>query len=370
MKSDLSMSSNPNRVSGIRSVVAPPLAKLCLDKGADMDRPRGWVTFTVFVECLIVIFIVQIVDCSRASAQSYPTRPVTIVVPYAAGGGIDMIARMLAQHFSEKLGQPFVVENRLGAGGVIASTFVARAAADGYTLLLASDAQFAIQVPLRKNLPYNPVKDFAPIGIAGSTPFALLVNPSVPANSLSEFIALAKNKPGDIAYGSSGVGGTPHLVMEMFTSMSGTTLRHVPYKGTSQALNDLISGTIPVMFSGLTGVPALLSTGKLRALGISSTSRLKIFPSIPTVAESGLPGFEAFGFVLLAAPAGTSNVIVKRLYAELYAFSESPGLQERFDSIGYLAERSPPPEQLAKFIDNQIVLWTDVIGKAGLAHSQ
>jgi tripartite-type tricarboxylate transporter receptor subunit TctC len=153
-----------------------------------------------------------------ANAQAYPERPVTIVVPYAAGGGIDVIARLLAQRLADKLGHPFVVENRLGAGGVIASTFVARAPADGYTLLLASAAQFAIQVPLRKNLPYNPLKDFAPVGIAGSTPFALLVNRSMPANSLSEFIAAAQSKPGEIAYGSSGVGSTPHLVMEMFAS--------------------------------------------------------------------------------------------------------------------------------------------------------
>src|SRR5262249_20128020 len=149
---------------------------------------------------------------------------------------------------------------------------------------------------LHKSLPYNPVIDFVPIGIAGSTPFALLVNPSLPANSLSEFIALAKSKPGEIAYGSSGVGGTPHLVMEMLTSMGGATLHHIPYKGTAQALNDLMSGTISVMFSGLTGIPGLLSAGRVRALGISSRSRLKMLPSIPTIAEAGVPGFEAMGF--------------------------------------------------------------------------
>jgi tripartite-type tricarboxylate transporter receptor subunit TctC len=307
---------------------------------------------------------------ASAHAQSYPARPVTIVVPYAPGGGIDVIARMLAQRLTEKLGQPFLVENRLGAGGVIASTFVARAPADGHTLLLASDAQLAIQVPLRRNLPYNPVTDFAPIGIAGSTPFALLVNSSVPANSVSEFIALAKSRPGEMAYGSSGVGGTPHLVMEMFTSMSGTTLRHIPYKGTAQALNDLIGGTIPVMFSGLTGVPGLLSAGKVRALGISSRSRLKILPSIPTIAEAGLPEFEAMGFVILAAPAGTPSSIVDRLHAELNELNRSPDVQEKYESIGYVTDRSPPPAEVAQFIEKQIGLWTEVVARAGLTHSQ
>jgi tripartite-type tricarboxylate transporter receptor subunit TctC len=320
---------------------------------------------------LAVILLLHLIAAgTAANAQSYPVRPVTIVVPYAAGGGIDGIARMLAQRLTEKLGQPFVVENRLGAGGVIASTFVARAPADGYTLLLASDAQFAIQVPLRKNLPYDPVKDFAPIGIVGSTPFALLVNPSLPANSLSEFVALATSKPGDIVYGSSGVGGTPHLVMEMFTSMSGTTLRHIPYKGTAQALNDLIGGTIPVMFSGLTGVPALLSAGKVRALGISSISRLKTLPSIPTIAEAGVPGFAAMGFVILAAPARTPGSIVNLLYTELNEFNRDPGVQDTYDRIGYLADRSPSPEDVARFIEKQIGVWTDVVAKAGLTNSQ
>lgn len=310
------------------------------------------------------------VSCSQAAAQSYPTRPVTIIVPYAAGGGIDVIARMLAQRFAEKLGQPFVVENRLGAGGVIASAFVAKAPADGYTLLLASDAQFAIQVPLRKNLPYDPLKNFAPIGIAGSTPFAFLVSPSVPANSLKEFIALAKSKPGDLAFGSSGVGGTPHLVMEMFMSMSGTRLRHIPYKGTAQALNDLISGVIPVMFSGLTGVSGLLSAGKVRALGVSSTSRLKLLPSIPTIAEAGVPGFQASGFVIMAAPAGTPNSIVNRLHAEMNEVNQSPDAREKYDQIGYLTDRSPPPRDVARFIEKQIGMWSDVVAKAGLTHSQ
>ncbi len=320
---------------------------------------------------LIFVVVLSLLSAlAGANAESYPARPVTIVVPYAAGGGIDVIARLLAQRLTEDLGESFVVENRLGAGGVIASSFVARAPADGYTLLLASDAQFAIQVPLRKQLPYDPVKDFAPIGIAGSTPFALLVNPSVPANSLREFVALAQSKPGDMAFGSSGVGSTPHLVMEMFSGVSGARLRHIPYKGTAQALNDLIGGTIPVMFSGLTGVPGLLAAGKVRALGISSRSRLKILPSVPTIAEAGVPGFEAMGFVILAAPAGTPSSIVDLLYAELNKIKERPDVEQKYDTIGYVMDRSPPPQDVARFIENQIGVWTEVVDKAGLSHSQ
>jgi tripartite-type tricarboxylate transporter receptor subunit TctC len=303
-------------------------------------------------------------------AWAYPDRPVTIVVPYAAGGGIDVIARMMAQKLNEKLGQPFLVENRLGAGGVIASTFVARAPADGYTLLLASDAQFAIQVPLRKSLPYNPVKDFAHIAIAGHTPFTLVANPSIPATSLSEFIALAKSKPDELTYGSSGVGGNPHLVMEMFMSTSGTKLRHIPYKGTAQALNDLISGTISAMFAGLTGVPSLLASGKLRALGVSSSARLKALPSVPTIAEAGLPGFESVSFVMLAAPAGTPSDVVDRLHAEVNDFLKASGVQTKYESIGYLTAHSLPPKELAKITEKQIEMWTEVISKAGLIHSQ
>jgi tripartite-type tricarboxylate transporter receptor subunit TctC len=304
------------------------------------------------------------------AADHYPDRPVTIVVPYAAGGGIDTVTRMAAQHLSERLGQTFVVENRLGAGGVIATTYAARAKPDGYTLLMASDAQFAIQVALRKSLAYDPTKDFEPIGMAGSTPFALVVHPSVPAKSVKELIALAKSKPGELTYGSSGVGGTPHLVMEMFTSVTGIKMRHIPYKGTAQGLNDLIGGRLNTMFSGLTGVTPLLKAGQLRALGVSSRTRLKVLPSVPTVAEAAVPGFEAVGFVMLAAPAGTPKGIVDKLAAELAEFVKSPDVEKKYDSIGYLAEKSPSPAELKVFIKQQIGRWGDVVAKAGLTHSQ
>ena len=300
---------------------------------------------------LVLVVLAQIIAAGTAAvANSYPDRPVTIVVPYAAGGGIDVVTRMVAQRLTDRLGQTFVVENRLGAGGVIASTHVARAPADGYTLLMASDAQFAIQVTLRKSLSYDPTKDFAPIAIAGSTPFALLATSTLPVNSVSELIKLAKSKPGGLSFASSGVGSTPHLVMELFNALSDTQMRHIPYKGTAQALNDAVAGHIPLLFSGLTGVPSLLSTEKLKALGVSSSTRLKILPSVPTIAESGLPGFDAVGFVMLAAPANTPKHIVKRIHAEINDFFDASDVQKKYDSIGYLGERSPPPEELTKFV--------------------
>ena len=320
---------------------------------------------------LVLVVLAQMIATGTvAVADSYPDRPVTIVVPYGAGGGIDVVTRMVAQRLTDRLGQTFVVENRLGAGGVIASTHVARAPADGYTLLMASDAQFAIQVTLRKSLSYESPKDFAPIAIAGSTPFALLATSTLPVNSVSELIKLAKSKPGELTFASSGVGSTPHLVMELFNALSGTQMRHIPYKGTAQALNDAVAGHISLLFSGLTGVPSLVSSGKLKALGVSSSTRLKLLPSVPTIAESGLPGFDAVGFVMLAAPAHTPDDIVKRINAEVNDFLGAPGVQEKYDSIGYLGKRSPSPEELTKFIKAQIDRWGGVVARAGLTHSQ
>ena len=319
---------------------------------------------------LILIALFQVIYCSLAIASSYPDQKVTIAVPYAAGGGIDAVTRMLAQRLYERLDQPFVVENRLGAGGIVATSSVARAANDGYTLLMGSDAQLAIQVSLRKTLAYNPLVDFAPIAVVGSTPFALLVNPSLPVNSVSDLIKLAKAKPGELTYGSSGIGGTPHLVTEMFMSMSGTKMRQVPYKGTSQALNDVVAGHVNVLFAGLTGVVPLLEEGKLRALGVSSHNRIPILPNVPTVAEAGIPGFEGVGFVMLVAPAGTSKDITTKLYNELKAIVVAPNIQEQYERIGYVVVQSPPPHELQNFIKQQIERWGDVVERAGLWHSQ
>jgi tripartite-type tricarboxylate transporter receptor subunit TctC len=235
---------------------------------------------------------------------------------------------------------------------------------------MASDAQLAIQVTLRKSMPYDPMADFAPIAIVGATPFALLASPSLPATSVADLIKLAKSKPGELTYGSSGVGGTPHLVTEMFTTMSNIKMRQIPYKGTAQALSDVVAGRVDVIFSGLTGVSQLLRDGKLRALGVSSEKRVAILPGVPTVAEAGVPGFDAVGFVMLVAPAGTSEDITSKLYDELRAIIATPDIQQKYESIGYIVEQSPQPERLRMFIKGQIERWGQVVERAGLLHSQ
>ena len=320
----------------------------------------------------MAMVLLQVAVCClpAAAADPYPERAVTIVVPYAAGGGIDTVSRLLGQRLNERLGQPFVVENRLGAGGVIATAYVAKAANDGYTLLMASDAQLAIQVSLRKNLAYDPIADFAPIAVVGSTPFALLASSSLPVTSVGELVKLAKAKPGELTYGSSGVGGTPHLVTEMFMSMSGTKMRQIPYKGTAQALGDVVAGRVNVLFSGLTGVVPLISEGKLRALGVSSQKRIPILPDVPTIAEAGIPNFDAVGFVMLVAPAGTSKDVTAKLYNELGNVIQATDIRQKYESIGYVPEQSPTPGQLPDFIKHQIEHWGNVVERAGLWHSQ
>ena len=222
------------------------------------------------------LLMVLLAPCAQqAGAQSYPARPVSIAVPYAPGGGVDVVTRLVAQKLTERLGQAFLIDNRTGAGGLLATLHVAKAAPDGHTLLLATDAQLAAQVTLRKSLPYDPTKDFVPVALVGNTPFGLIVNASLPAQSVADLVGLAKQHPGKISYGSSGAGGIPHLLAELFMSMTGTQMTHVPYKGTAEALRDVVAGHVPVTFSGLVPVVGLLKEGKIRVLGVTSTKRVR-----------------------------------------------------------------------------------------------
>jgi tripartite-type tricarboxylate transporter receptor subunit TctC len=305
-----------------------------------------------------------------AAAQDYPSRTVTIAVPYAAGGGVDVVTRLVAQHLSAKLGQSFVVDNRTGAAGLIASTSVAKATPDGYTLLLGTDAQLAAQVTLRKALPYDPLKDYEPVALVGATPFGLIVNASLPAKSVSDLIRLAKEQPGKISFGSSGAGGVPHLLTELFMSMSGTKMTHVPYKGTAQALNDVVAGHVPMTFSGLVPVVGLLKQGKVRVLGVSSKKRVAVMPDVPPIAESGVPGFEAVAWLMIVAPAGTPKPIIDKLHAEISAIAKQPDIQARFDQVGYLPPEPTPQADLRGLIKSEIARWGKVIEGAGIARTQ
>jgi tripartite-type tricarboxylate transporter receptor subunit TctC len=307
---------------------------------------------------------------SRARAEDYPARFVTMVSPYAAGGGADLLARVVAQKLTDRLGKSFVVENRLGAGGVIAATSVARAAPDGYTLFMGTSTQLAIQVTLHKTLPYDPAADFAPVALIASVPFVLMVNPSLPVRSVADLVRLAKEWPGALSYGSSGVGGPPHLYMEMLQTMTGIRMTHVPYKGTAQAIVDVVAGHIPIIFSDIAPAVSLLKEGRLRALGISSATRFQTLPDIPPLAEAGVPGFDAVAWTMLTAPARTPKPIIGRLAAEVKDIVAAPEVQKLFVDTGNIPLLSPAPEELQAYLKSEIVRWGKVVEAAGIAGSE
>jgi tripartite-type tricarboxylate transporter receptor subunit TctC len=303
-------------------------------------------------------------------AQDYPSRPVTIVAPYAAGGGADLVARLLALKLTERLAQSFVVENRLGAGGVIAASSVAKSPPDGYTLFLGTSTQLAIQATLHRKLPYDPVADFAPLALIASAPFVLIVHPSVPVASIADLIRLARERPGQLTFGSSGVGGPPHLYTELLKSMTGIEMTHIPYKGTAQAINDLVAGHIPIIFCDLAPAVPLIRDGKVRALGISSATRFPTLSDVPPLAEAGVPGFDAVAWLMLAAPAGVPTAIVEKLHAEMRAIVAAADVQQRLIELGVIPISSPPPAELSAFVRSEVTRWGKVVQQAGLAGSE
>jgi tripartite-type tricarboxylate transporter receptor subunit TctC len=318
----------------------------------------------------VAVALALFVLSQHANAETYPSRPVTLVAPYAAGGGADLIARLLAQKLTERLGQSFVVENRLGAGGVIAANSVAKAAPDGYTLFMGASTQLAIQVTLHKTLPYDPATDFMPVALVASVPFVLIVHPSLPVHTAADLIRLAKEKPGQLSFGSSGVGGPPHLFTELLKTMTGIEMTHIPYKGTAQAMNDVVAGHVPIIFSDLAPAIALLKEGKVRALGISSAVRFAALPEIPPLAESGVPGFDAVSWLAMVAPAGTPAGIVDQLHAEVNRIMAMPDVQQKFIDLGNIPLASPPPAELQRYVKSEIVRWGNIVRQAGLAGSE
>ena len=318
----------------------------------------------------LVVLAASLLVSSLARAQDYPARFVTMVSPYAAGGGADLLARVVAQKLTDRLGKSFVVENRLGAGGVIAAASVARAAPDGYTLFMGTSTQLAIQVTLHKTLPYDPATDFAPVALVASVPFVLMVNPSLPARSVTDLIRLAKEKPGELSYGSSGVGGPPHLYMELLEAMTGIRMTHVPYKGTAQAIVDVVAGHIPIIFSDIAPAVSLLKEGRLRALGISSGTRFETLPDIPPLAEAGVPGFDAVAWTMLVAPAKTPKEIVDKLAVEVKSIVASPDVRKLFIDTGNIPLSSLAPAELQTYLKAEIVRWGKVVEQAGIAGSE
>jgi tripartite-type tricarboxylate transporter receptor subunit TctC len=301
-----------------------------------------------------------------AQAQDYPHRPIRIIVPYTAGGSSDFVARTVAGKLQENLKSPVVVENKPGGNAQIGCDYVAKSAPDGYTLLLAGMTTHAAAPALYKKLPYDTIKDFAPITNVIVSPLVVVVNPSVQAQTLREFVALAKANPGKLNYGSAGVGNTLHLAGEVFRMTTGTDLVHVPYKGASQALGDLLGGSIQVMFDLPQTPLSNIQAGKLRALAVTGSERLSLMPNVPTTAEAGFPAFTFGTWIGLVAPAGTPPAIVNRLYAEIARAIAQPDVKEAFAKLAMVVSPSPSPDAYAKFMLSETERIAKVIKTAGI----
>ena len=300
---------------------------------------------------------------TQAAAQDYPVRPIMLVVPFAPGGGNDTLARLVAQHMSKALGQQVVIDNRAGAGGTIATRQVARSTPDGYTLVMAHSGIVGIGPSLYPNAGYDPRKDFAAVGLIASIQYAVVVPPDLPARTAGEFIALAKKQP--INYASAGVGSVSHVSTELFASMAGIQLTHVPYRGTAQSTVDLIAGRVDMQFGTIPPTLVHVRSGKLRALAVTGAARNAALPEVPTMAESGLPGYEASLWQAIVAPAATPPAIVARLNREVTAVLTDADLRAAFAQHG--VEPQPgPPEALAARIRADVAKWREVMTSAGI----
>jgi len=298
-------------------------------------------------------------------AQNYPVKPVRLIVPFAAGGNVDITARQIAPGLSELLGQNFIVDNRVGAGGVIGAEAVAKAAPDGYTLMMGSNSTVSVAPSLYPKLAYHPVRDFAPVSLVATTPFVLVVHPSVPVKSVKELIALAKTKSGRLAMASGGTGSSNHLVGELFQSLTGAKFTHVPYKGAGPAGVDLMAGQVDLLFDQLSSSVGPLKSGRIRALAVTSAARTAVFPDIPTMKEAGVADFEVTNITGVLAPAGTSAEIIGRLNAAILKVLGSASVKERF--AGLALEPAPStPEQFSVYIKEDFARWTKVVRDASI----
>jgi tripartite-type tricarboxylate transporter receptor subunit TctC len=307
---------------------------------------------------LSVLFSICTLAGIAEAQSSYPSRPVRIVVPSPPAGGTDIIARVLAQYFSNAMGQQFFVENRPGAGNMIGIESVARAAPDGYTLLFVPST-LALNSIMYKKVSYDPVRDFAPITLAAIAPNVLVVNPKLPAKSVAELIALAKQKPGDLTYGTPGIGTSPHMSMELFKSLAGVDLQHVPYRGTAPAMTDVISGQIAAMFSNALTAKPQIDSGAIRALGVSSRKRSEAMPNVPPIAEAGVRDYEATQWYGLVAPAGTPPDIVARLHAEATAALKTQDMKDKLAGDGAEPVGTTSAE-FAAHIRSELEKWAKV----------
>lgn len=314
---------------------------------------------------LVLVCAAAMLQSAPAAAQAFPAKPIRLVVPYPPGGSTDILARLLAERVSGPLGQTMVVENRSGATGLIGAEMVARSAPDGHTLLMGVNGPLSIMPGLRPNMPYDSLKDFAPVILTAKAPKLLVVHPSIPANTPQELVTYLKSGQRNVSYASSGVGTTGHLANEMMKQIAGVKMEHVPYKGAGPAMADLIAGHVQVAIEVMPQLLPLVQSGKIRALAITSTQRSPVLPNLPTLAESGFPGFESYTWFGIVAPAGTPAAAVNRLNAEFAKVLQTPELAKRLDELG--AEYSPnTPEQFGQFLRADLEKWRRVIREGGI----
>ncbi len=300
-------------------------------------------------------------------AETYPERQVSFIVPFAPAGGTDILARLLAQKLEQRLGKAFVVENRPGAGTLLATNYVAKSPPDGYTIAMTVSS-LAADVTLYKSLPYDPAKDLVLVALIARVPFVLVVNPSLPVNSVEDLINLAKQRP--LSYGTGGVGAFHHLAAALFSTMTGIKMTHVPYRGTAPALNDLMAGYVQVMFTDYGPAAPFISSGKVRALAVTTKQPFPALPEVPPLAEAGVPGFDAAAWQGVIAPAKTPPAIVAKLNAELNDAVAMNDVRVRMHDIGMIPVGAGSPAELAEFLQSEIARWGKVVADAGIAHSE
>ena len=313
---------------------------------------------------IVVTTLLTLGAFGTAQSQTWPQRPVTVVVPFAAGGNTDGIGRSIAQWLSDRLGQQFVVENRGGAGGAIAAEMVAKAPADGYTLFVAALPQIAI-VPAISQTRYDPVKDFAPISVVGTNPFVLAVNKDVPVKSVPEFIDYVRKAPQPLSYASAGIGSLNHLSMALFLKLAGIDMIHVPYKGNAPAMSDVVAGHVPAIFTNLSDALPQAAAGTIRLIGVSGETRAPQIPDVPTVAEQGFPTFKTRTWNALMAPAKTDPAIIARVAREVAAAAKDPGFAERLNHLG-VDPLGNSPTEFAALIAADIPFWAEAVRIAGV----
>ena len=320
-----------------------------------------------FLHSILVILLVAAGAAAwqPAHAQSYPIKPVRLVIPYPPGGGTDTIMRSFVQYFSVRLGQQVIIDNRGGAGGSIGMEATARAKPDGYTIVAGLTAQLAVNPALYKKLPYDPIKDFAPITLFADGPYLLVVHPSLPVKSVQEFVEFARKRPGGVTCASSGKGSGGHLAAELLKSMTGIKMLHVPYKGGGPALTGLLTGEAQVLFAPYASAQGHIKSGRIRALGVTTARRPKAIPDLPTIAEAGVPGYDSGVWYSLLAPAGTPRAIIDRLNRETIAVLNNPKfakllVDQAIDPIG------STPEELTQYIKSEIDKWAKVVKEAGV----